>query len=118
MNTGHDDFHDDHGRDRERAAQRFADEHPELAREMDEAAVQAMVAESTREVVRETAIGTAFIAALFVLLLAGRVWWDWGAWSLVALGAAGLITVSGAIELALFRIAPVALALRRREERP
>lgn len=95
MNTGHDDY------DRDRSAQAFAAEHPELAAVMEEAATRVLGVRS-----RETVIGGVFAAVLFVVLLAGRMWWGWDSWALVTLGVTGLLVVSAVIELANARHAP------------
>lgn len=94
MNIGHDDY------DRDRGAQAFAVAHPELAAAMDEAGRRVLGGESADEVARFTAIGAAFVSVLFVVLLAGRMWWGWGSWALVALGVTGVLAVSAAVELA------------------
>lgn len=111
MSIGHDAGGQDRGRDWD--AEAFALAHPELARELHEAAVQGLAAEARHDPARERAAGTAFIAVVFVVLLAGREWFGWGGWSLVVLGATGLLLLSGAVEVLLLRTVPVRRDARR-----
>lgn len=84
-------------------ARRFAVNHPELAAAIDDATSgrdAGVLFEVRRQERRDAASATAGFVLLCVLFLLGRAWWGWGTWSLVALGATGVLLFGSLVDLA------------------
>lgn len=88
-------------------ANEFARRHPELFEALDsiEHPMRRMTAQDVaterRQGRREAVWGTAGCLAVFLLLLAGYGWWEWGGWALVLLGAVGAVLAGSLVELVL-----------------
>jgi len=78
----------------------WAHEHPELAAEL--AQIEPEPADLTAArlaEIAETLVTLFWVSLLMAALLLGRLWWDWGSWSLVAIGAVGCALAGGLYEL-------------------
>ena len=95
----------------------FARSHPELASAVDDATAGQMVEGLYREA-RDTVLrGLMPTLTVLALLLCGWLWWDWGPWTLIGIGATGAAAAGGLIELhglATGRI-PVMTAIREED---
>ncbi|GAA5103967.1 hypothetical protein [Haloechinothrix salitolerans] len=92
----------------------FARSHPELASAVDDATAGQMVEGLYREARNTVLRGLMPTLAVFALLLCGWLWWGWGQWTLIGIGATGAAAAGGLIELyglATGRI-PVVTAIR------
>lgn len=78
----------------------WASQHPELAAELAELGPEPADLTATRHAaIAETLVDLLWVSLPMAVLMLGRQWWDWGDWSLVAIGAVGCALAGGLYEL-------------------
>lgn len=82
------------------SAHDWANEHPELAAELADVGREPPDLTAARgAALYDTLRAVVIVTIGWTVVLAGHLWWGWGSWALVLLGAVGAVLLGGLMEL-------------------